>query len=230
MRSRASQSVVVSVLVVLASWSLSAATFDTYRDFTLRDSTASVLARTHAPDRDLKTLHDRPNVVQELTWRPPSLIGRPVAEREAVAAIVFSFLDDQLFRISVTYEPSRTEGLTKQDLIDSLSATYGTPSSYAAPPPRRPAYDSLSTPTLLATWRSADTTVALNQVAYSRGVGLVITSNALEAAARKAQAAAVAMDAREAPAREAARVKADADAARAAAEKTRSTNKGAFKP
>jgi len=58
----------------------------------------------------------------------------------------------------------------------------------------------------------------------------MITSNALEALARKAQASAVIMDAREAPAREAARAKEQADAARAAAEKTRTTNKDTFKP
>jgi hypothetical protein len=38
------------------------------------------------------------------------------------------------------------------------------------------------------------------------------------------------MDAREAPARDAARAKAQADAEKAAAEKTRTTNKAAFKP
>jgi hypothetical protein len=59
---------------------------------------------------------------------------------------------------------------------------------------------------------------------------LVITSIPLEALARKAQATAVIIDAREAPARDAARAREQAEAARAAAEKTRATNKAAFKP
>ena len=72
--------------------------------------------------------------------------------------------------------------------------------------------------------------VVLGHSAYSGGFTLTITSTRLEALARKAQATAVTMDAREAPAREAARAKEQADAARAAAEKTRTTNRDTFQP
>lgn len=58
----------------------------------------------------------------------------------------------------------------------------------------------------------------------------MIVSMPLDALARKAQATAVTIDAREAPLREAARAKAQADADKAAAEKTRTTNKATFKP
>jgi hypothetical protein len=168
--------------------------------------------------------------LQELSWRPRYVIGRTAADRESIAAIVFSFIDNQLFRMAIDYERSRTEGLTKEDMIASLSAMYGPRSTRPAPTAPRSSFDSLDTPTVIATWHEADATLTLNQSTYSGGFGLVITSIPLEALARKAQATAVTMDAREAPAREAARAKEQADTARAAAEKTRTTNKATFKP
>jgi hypothetical protein len=115
-------------------------------------------------------------------------------------------------------------------MIASLSAMYGPRSTRPVPTAPRSSFDSLDTPMVIATWRQGDAALALNQSPYSGEFSLVITSTALEALARKAQATAVTMDAREAPAREAARAKEQADAARATAEKTRTTNKATFKP
>jgi hypothetical protein len=95
---------------------------------------------------------------------------------------------------------------------------------------RESTLESLDAPAVLATWRQGDTSIALQQSVYGGTFGLVIVSVPLEALARKAQATAVTMDNREAPQREAARAKAAADAEKAAAEKTRTTNKAAFKP
>jgi len=188
-----------------------------------------VIARTGATQRDVKTLHERPALLQELSWRPRYATGANSADRDSVAAIVFSFIDNQLFRMVIDYDSRSTEGLTKEDMIASLAAKYG-PRSTQRPVALRPAFDSLDTPAVIATWRQGDATLMLTQSPYGGGFGLVITSNPLEVLARKAQATAVTMDAREAPAREAARAKEQADAARAAAEKTRTTNKATFKP
>jgi hypothetical protein len=219
----------LAAIILLASWPVAAADLGTYREFKIGTSTADVIASTRAAERDVKTLHERPALLQELSWRPRYASGRDSAERDSVAAIVFSFIDNQLFRMAINYDRSSTEGLTKEDMIASLSAMYG-PRSTRPPVAPRPAFDSLDTPTVMATWREGDATLTLNQSAYGGGFSLVITSIPLEALARKAQATAVTMDAREAPAREAARDKEQADAARAAAEKTRTTNKATFKP
>jgi hypothetical protein len=216
-------------IILLASWPVAAADLGTYREFKIGASTADVIARTGAAERDVKTLHERPALLQELTWRPRYVSGRDSTNRESVATIVFSFMDNQLFRMAVTYDRSSTEGLTNEDMIASLSAMYG-PRSTRPPVAQRPAFDSLDTPTVLATWRQDDVMLTLNQSTYGGGFGLVITSVPLEALARKAQATAVTMDAHEAPARDAARAREQADAARAAAEKTRTTNKATFKP
>jgi hypothetical protein len=219
--------VTLVAVVLLASWPLAAADLSTYREFKIGTSTADVIARTGAAEREVKTLHERPALLQEMSWRPRYAIGRSATDRDSVATIVFSFIDNHLFRMAIDYERSRTEGLTKEDMITSLSEMYG---PRAAPTARRPAFDSLDTSTVIATWRQGDATLTLNQATYGGGFSLVITSIPLEAVARKAQANAVTMDAREAPAREAARAKEQADTARTAAEKTRTTNKDTFKP
>ena len=221
--------VTVVATVLLASWPVAAADLGTYREFKIGASTADVIAGTGAAERDVKTLHQRPALLQELSWRPRSAIGRNFTDRDSVATIVFSFIDNQLFRMAIDYDRSSTEGLTKEDMIASLSAMYG-PRSTQRPVGSRPAFDSLDTPTVIALWQQGDASLTLNQSTYGGGFGLVITSSPLEVLARKAQATAVTMDAREAPAREAARAKEQADAARAAAEKTRTTNKATFKP
>jgi len=202
---------------------------NTYREFTLGASTADVIARAGAMQRDLKKLHERPALLEELSWRPPYSTGPDPADRDSVAGIVFSFIDNQLFKMVIDYDRTRTEGLTKEDMIASLTAMYGL-RSMAPSAPQRPAIDSLDTPTVLATWRQGDTRIALQQSTYGGTFGLVIVSVPLEVLARKAQATAVTIDAREAPLREAARAKAQADAEKAAAVKTRTTNKATFKP
>jgi len=217
-------------MVALTPWSVAAADLGTYRTLTIGASTADVIARTGAAGRDMKTLHERPALLQELLWRPRYASGRNSADPDSVAAIVFSFIDNQLFRMAIDYDRSRTEGLTKEDMVTSLSEMYGPRSTRPAPIAPRPAFDSLDTPIVFATWRQGDVMLTLNQSTYGGGFSLVIISVPLEALARKAQATAVTIDAREAPAREAARAKERADAARAAAERTRTTNKDAFKP
>ncbi len=216
-------------IILLASWPVAAADLGTYREFKIGASTADVVAITGAAERDVKTVHERPALLQELSWRPRYVIGRSSSERNSVATIVFSFIDNQLFRMAIDYERSSTEGLTSDDMIASLSAMYG-PRSPQRPVASRPAFDSLDTRTVLALWHQGDTTLTLNTSTYSGAFGLIITSSPLEVLARKAQATAVTMDAREAPARVAARAKEEADAARTAAEKTRTTNKATFKP
>ena len=218
-------------LVILSSPSpAAAADAGTYREFVLGASTAEVMARAGAAPRDLTTLHARPALLEELSWRPPYGSRRDSADGDSVAGIVFSFVDGQLFRMVIDYDRSRTEGLTKDDMIAALTAVYGPRSTAPVPARPRSELDSLDTPVALARWRQGETSITLQQSPYGGGFGLVILSVPLEANARKAQAAAVTLDAREAPAREAARAKAQAEAEKAAAEKTRTTNKAAFKP
>jgi hypothetical protein len=228
---RSACAVMVGLSVLAFERPVAAADPGTYREFSLGASTADVTARAGAAARDVRKLHERPALLEELSWRARYAIGRESAEGDSVAAIVFSFVDDQLFKMVIDYDRRRTEGLTKEDLIGALTTVYGPRSTAPVPAPQRSTMDSLDTTVVIARWRQGDTSIALQQSTYGGGgFGLVILSVPLEALARKAQATAVTMDAREAPVREAARAKAQAEADKAAADKTRTTNKTTFTP
>lgn len=214
--------------IVLASWPAAGADLHTYHGFALGMSTADVVAHAGAKDADVKTLHEQPSLLQELSWRRPYQ-SEPTAD-DSIDAIVFNFVDGRLFKMTVSYETDRTQGLTKEDVIESLAAIYGPRSTVPVRAARRSEFESIDTPIALAAWSDADSTITLNQSPFSQTYGLVITSTTREALARKALAVATSRAAREAPAREAARAKADAEAERAAATKTRATNRAGFQP
>jgi hypothetical protein len=221
---------VSAACIVLAVSTVSSAELSRYREFELGASVATVTAVTQNAAR-VKIVHSRPALLQQLEWRPRYMAGAPQADRDSIGEVVFSFVDDQLFEMSIAYAPDRTSGLTNEDMVGSLTAVYGAPSS---PSPRArttsSALAALDLPVIIAEWRHADTTVVLQRKEYSESFFLVITSLPLDVIARKAQATAVVMDQREAPAREAALLKKRADEDKVAAETTRSTNKKAFRP
>jgi hypothetical protein len=159
-----------------------------YRDFTLGASTAEVMARGGSAPSDLRTLHASPALIQELSWRPPYVSSSAPGDRDSVRAIVFSFIDDRLYRIAVAYDNVETEGLTSSDMIAALTGTYGAPAAQPRPVQRK---DSLSFAAPVARWAGDGTTMVLSHTAYSRTFSLVIVSTAIEARARQAAAAAV---------------------------------------
>ena len=218
---------VSAACIVLAVCTVSAAELTRYREFELGASVATVTAVTQNAAR-VKTVHSRPALLQQLEWRPRYMAGAPQPDRDSIGEIVFSFVDDQLFEMSIAYAQDRTSGLTDEDMIASLTAIYGAPLSPRSRPRSRAI--ALDAPLVIAEWRQADATVALQRKPYNESFVLVITSLSLDTIARKAQASAVVMDEREAPAREAALLKKQADDAKVVAERTRSTNKKVFQP
>jgi hypothetical protein len=217
-----------AVCVVVCVWTASAAEFSRYREFDLGSSVAAVTAVTRTADRDLKTIHTRPALLQDVTWRPRYMTGAPIADRDSINEIVFSFVDDQLFRMTVDYDRARTTGLTNEDMIGALTDLYGAPTRPS--PPTRASVDAGDAVDVLAEWQRPDVHVAVRRNRYTESFSLVITSLPLETVARKARATAVTMDAREAPAREAALAKKRADDERQAEEQARTTNKKVFRP
>ena len=221
---------VSAACMVLAVSTVSSAELSRYREFQLGASVAAVTTVTQNAERDLKTVHSRPALLQQLEWRPRYMTGAPRTDRDSIGELVFNFVDDQLFKMSIAYAQDKTSGLTNEDMIGSLTAVYGAPSSPALRPPQSSSAAVLDAPVVIAEWRQADTTVVLQRRQYSASFFLVITSLSLDTVARKAQATAAIMDEREAPAREAALLKKRADDERQAAELTRSTNKKVFQP
>lgn len=227
---RLSKWALCAAFVVLACSRPSAVDFEQYRDFRLGSSVADVVQTAGVAPADVRTLHARPALLQELRWRAASTSSTQESTRtDPVSETVFSFVDDRLFRIAVRYDRQRTRGLTRTDLITALTGVYGPPAPLP-PQPRRGLSDTLDAATAVAQWRAGTVTVVLQEYEYADTFALSITSTPLEQAARKAQAAAIALEAREAPRREAARAKQEADAAREEAAKVRTTNKDGFRP
>ena len=204
-----------------------------YREFRLGADVASVSAQTAVAASEAKTVHARPALIQQLEWRRRySLTAARPPESDPVQQIVFSFFNDQLFKVVVDYDRERTAGMTDADMIEGISTAYGPPLLNATS--RRPRavetqVDEESGP-LVARWGGAEHSVVLYRVPYTPGFRLVVIASRLDGLARVAAAEAVRLDDREAPQREIARLKKEAEDLRISQEKTRLPNKAAFRP
>jgi hypothetical protein len=224
---------VCATAAFLAASAAGAQDLSRYRDFTFGSSVTSVMAGSGGTGFGVvSAVHTRPALIQELIWRPPYTFSGSGARLESAREVTLRFIDDQLFSIAVTYDVLRVEGLSNQDLIDGVSATYGAAVTSAAAKSARqqPPSGQLNVSTALATWDSADYRFTLMGEFYPATFRLLGTSKRLEALARAAQTEAVRLDKEEAPRREAERIVADTERKRTADERTRSTNKADFKP
>ena len=188
----------VAAVVILSSQLASAQDLLRYRAYALDSSLDSVLATSGARATDMKVLHERPAKIQQLEWRTP--YGRSGADlADPVRALTFLFCDDALYQVLVTYDRDRTDGLTNNDVIESLSATYGTPVLRSA---RNRPLDAPADTVVLAQWDSAGSSLTLLRGVYSPDFQLILTSKALGTRARSAIREAARLDAAEAPRRE----------------------------
>src|SRR6266478_3759280 len=117
-------SILCFVVLLLTAPLLRGQDLSKYRHFTIGMSMTKVLERTGQKMADVKLIHGRPALVQEVNWWPPSLPGISY-QSGTVEQILFSFYNGELYRMSVTYDQTATEGLTEDDMVKSISAKYG---------------------------------------------------------------------------------------------------------
>jgi hypothetical protein len=218
--------------LVLCGTASSAQDLGRYRQFELGSDVAVVSTVTGTAASDLKVIHQRPALIEELTWKPRYGARRPAAPAtESVEQVVFGFYDDQLFQITVDYDREQTEGLSNADMVEAISAVYGPQVKPSVSRRRQTAsvYDDAGTP--IGQWGNVNNSVMLYRLpSYGTSFRLVVTAEPIAALARTAAARALVLDTREAPQREAAREKKEAEDRRVAEEKARSTNKSTFRP
>ncbi len=219
----------IASVVVLAAPILLGQEVLRYRDIALESTVASVVKISGASVADLKTPHQRPAKIQELEWRAPyaSSANGPA---DPVRHLQFSFYDDQLYQVVVTYDRDRIEGLTNADVIESLTATYGAPSSLPAKTATTSSSDGRTDVTAVAQWDNATSLLTLARGTYTPELQLVMISKTLSARARVAIKEAVRLDTQEAPQRELAQRNKEAEDSRAASQKARVANRAAFRP
>ena len=223
---------VVCGLFVAFTLGLDAQGLSRYRNFELGSPVASIVASTGAAPSDVKIVHARPALMQDLQWRPSRWTSGSVeSSTDPVTEILFSFYDNQLFRMVVDYGYDRTEGMTDADMVQAISEVYGTSDKRSPAPVRAVSQVDREAGSLVSRWGNAEQVVALYRTSsYRPSFRLIVTAQALDDLARKATTQALRLDAQEAPAREDARQKKEQEDSRAAAEKARTANKGAFRP
>ena len=213
-------SILCFVVLLLTAPLLRAQDLSKYRHFTLGMSLTKVLERTGQKMADVKLIHSRPALVQEIGWWPPSVPGVSF-QSDTVEQILFSFYNGELYKISVTYDRTSTEGLTAEDMVKSISAKYG-PATNAAveiDPAKNDGYVVRQKP--VASWEDAQYSFNLARSSSTDHLGLIIYSKRVNAEAELAIAEAVKLEEQEGPNREAERQKKQTDDLEAARQKNR---------
>jgi hypothetical protein len=96
-----------------------------YREFQFGMNLPAVAKMAGLKPSAARLIHQRPAVIQELQWRPQGFLVSS-AQADSVKEILFSFYNGELFRIVVNYDRYKTEGLTTEDMVEAISAQYGT--------------------------------------------------------------------------------------------------------
>jgi len=210
------------VVLLLAAPLLRAQDLSKYRHFTLGMSLTTVLKHTDQKMADVRVIHVHPALIQEVNWWLPALPGIAF-QSDNVEQILFSFYNGELYKISVTYDPSLIKGLTEDDMVKSISQKYGPPTylALAIDTLKNDRYDVTQAP--VASWEDAQYSFQLVPSAFSEHLGLVIYSKGVNAEAELATAAAEKLETQEGPQREAERQKKQADDLEVAREKNQKT-------
>src|SRR5260370_976371 len=218
-------SILCLVVLLLTAPLLRAQELSKYRHFTIGMSLSRVLERTDQKMADVKVIYGRPALIQELTWWPPNLPGASF-QSDTVEQILLSFYNGELYKISVTYDRTSTEGLTAEDMVKSISAKYGPATNVmlVTDSAKIDRYDVRQKP--VATWEDAQYSFNLVRSSFTDRLGLTIYSKRVNAEAELAIAEAVKLEEQESPQREAERQKKQMDDLETARQK----NQKSFRP
>ncbi|MBN2318880.1 MAG: hypothetical protein JXR49_07375 [Acidobacteria bacterium] len=201
-----------------------------YRKYDLGMNLAEVAERADIKVSEARMICERPEVIQELQWRPENSYNSS-AQADPVGGIRFIFYNDELFRILVSYNHDRTDGLTDADLIESISVKYGAPTNpaetiriYAS------SYIYSQDEQVIARWEDSQYSSNLFRESYQSTPGMLIFSKRLELLAQAAIVEANRLDEQEAPQREIDRKRKQEAEKKAAGQKVRPANKANFRP
>jgi hypothetical protein len=201
-----------------------------YRDFQLGMDLSAVAAQAGMNPARAKVIQQRPAVIQELEWQRGIPAGFP-SSTDPVKEILFGFYNNQLYRIVVNYDRDDTEGLTDQDLIEGISAKYGTPTM-----PVAQIISSSSSQIygdsekVIARWENSEYSLNLFRFSYKSTFGMLVLSKRLDILAQSAIAEAIRLNQQEAPQREIERQRKQDEDKLAAGQKARPANKANFRP
>jgi hypothetical protein len=215
--------ILTALAAILASSGLYAQDLSKYRTFSFGMTLTEVLKLTDRNLSEVKTKFDQPGLIQELNWWPPTVAARDY-QADAVQQVLLSFYKGELYKITVTYDPSAVKGLTAEDMVQSISAHYGIATTTLKALGNR-ANEPYSQQAIAA-WEDPQYSVKLVHSPFSGGYGLVMASKRANAEAETAGVEAAKLEAMERPQKEADRLKKEADIL----EIQRQKNKKVFQP
>jgi hypothetical protein len=194
--------VVALSLILLSAPLISGQDLSKYRTFSLGTSLAALSKQVGPYSHYTTQIHQRPAAIQELTfWTLNS--SRPRVGVYPVSQILFSFYNSELYRIVVTYDRDDIEGLTDDDMVQAVSARYGTatglypessffPTNYfdgstdKAIPFFLPSDPHRSADRVIARWEDSQNAVSLLRSGNLNSFRLALSSKQLDAQAEAA--------------------------------------------
>ena len=202
--------------------SLEAANLSTYREFQLDSGLAELAEQANMHPSDATVIHERPAMIQELSWRAPS--------GDSLKGIKFGFYEGELFRMIASYDGYNIEGLTVPDMVKAISETYGEAIDSTAEITLPSIYDDDEKVQVLARWRDSDWSFNLVRSKHDPSYYLVALSERLYSVAEAADEEALRLDRLEAPRREVERLEARQEQRRVRQEQARTDNVPSFRP
>jgi hypothetical protein len=217
-------------LALLSVPSIHAQELSKYRDFQLGMNLPKVAEQAGMEAAQAKLTHERPAVIQELEWQPDISAASPTST-DPVKEILFGFYNNQLYRVVIRYGQDNTEGLSDQDLIESISANYGNPTMPSATILTSSSSHIYSdSEKVIARWEDSEHSVNLFRFSYGSNYGLIVISKRLDILAKTAIAESIRLNDLEAPQRDIERQKKQDEEKLAAGRKARTANKANFRP
>jgi hypothetical protein len=212
---------------MLAAPTLFGADLSTYRGFRFGMSTLQASDQAGMKVTATTIVHAQPALIQELDFQP-NLFHATTTKDDPVSQIALTFYDGQLSRMAVVYDRYKVDGMTEDDMIKALSATYGT----AVRPTMEIAYHSYyaEVAPVLARWEDSEYSYNLIRSDDRSSFALVLYSKRLDALAQTADVEALRLEALAAPQKEAERARKQADDSQALQEKSRLSNIAGFHP
>jgi len=210
--------------------SIEAQDLSRYREFRLGMNLLALAKQADMQPSEARAIHQRPAVIQELEWRPQSSLTSS-SQADPVSEVLFTFYNGELFRMVVNYDRHRTEGLTDEDMVEAISAKYGTATR---PEAKIILFSSFhvynDSEKVIARWEDSQYSFNLFRSSYQPTFGMLVFSKQLDGAARAAIVEAIRLDEQEAPQREIEAQKRQEEENRAAQEKARLANRVGFRP
>ena len=216
------------LFAVIGTSPVLAADLSSYRGLQFGMDVMAAAKQTGTKATEARIVHQRPAMIEELNWQPRSPILADSVEADPVREALLCFLDGQLFRIEVTYDRFKVQGMTADDMVEAISRTYGAATKPKAEIKYHSNYAEVAA--VLGRWQDSEYSYDLVRTGDHSSFALILYSKRLDALAQAAIVAAVRLEAQEKPQRELEKQKKQEEEERLNLEKARAVNKQNFRP